>query len=449
MTDPDERADSERTFWSRVLSVRREERPAVLFAVLAFFCLLFAVFLLKPLRDEMGLRGGARNLKYLWTVTLAGTVVASAAFAAGASRFPRRAFLAWTYRGVAIVWLAFLPGALRADGELGVLVARAFYVVHAVSNVFVVSLFWALAADLFDVAQSKRLFALIGVGGTLGALAGSGLTKVVAASGYAAWMIVPAVLLMEAAVRFSSSFARRATPRLSGAGEVESPRLGGDFLEGMRLVARSRYLIGIALFTFVFGVAQTIFTLQLNFAIEGAIADKNARTEYFAGIENAGQWLTLLAQLFVTGHVLRRLGLGVAMLVLPFVGVFGFTALGAAHLTGMEPLMLASVCLVVWRGLSHATMRPAREALYVPTSRAEKFKAKSFADTFAFRTGDLASAWGFDKLPLWGAALLGVPLTLVWGALGWWLSCRQQRLVESRETDARCAAASGCGDPRP
>ena len=150
----------EGSFLDRLLSVRREERAQVALAVATFFCLLFAVFLLRPLRDEMGLRGGARNLKHLWAVTLAGTMVASVAFAALSSRFGRRTFMAWTWRSVALVWLGFLPLAHSADDSMGVHVGRAFYVVHAVSNVFLVSLFWALAADLFfQVQQAQIIFA--------------------------------------------------------------------------------------------------------------------------------------------------------------------------------------------------------------------------------------------------------------------------------------------------
>jgi AAA family ATP:ADP antiporter len=129
-------------------------------------------------------------------------------------------------------------------------------------------------------------------------------------------------------------------------------------------------------------------------------------------------------------RLLRKLGVGGALLVLPVVGLLGFAALGTAHVLGASALTVATVCLVAWRGLSHAALRPAREALYVATERAVKFKAKSFTDTFAFRGGDLASAWSFGAFSLATSAFLGVPPAALWGALGLWLSRRQRRLEQ-------------------
>ncbi len=430
MSAPDPRESPSASFLDRLLSVRREERAQVVLGVAAFFCLLFAIFLLRPLRDEMGLRGGARNLKYLWAITLAGTMVASVAFAAFTSRVGRRTFMAWTWRTVGIVWLAFLPLVLRSEGALGIQVGRAFYVVHAVSNVFLVSLFWALATDLFGAGQSRRLFGLVAVGGTLGAMAGTAVTGLVARHGLAIWMILPAALLLEVAVQLASAQAQR-----SGRAEVaasERQPLGGGALEGLKLVMSRPYLQGIALFTLVFGVVQTFLTLQQNHVVEAALTDKAARTQYFAWTENAAQSLTLIVQLFVTGRLMHRLGVGGALLVLPLIGVVGFSALYAAHSREAAALGIVTACVIAWRGLSHAAQRPAREALYVPTERVEKYKAKSFTDTFAFRGGDLAGAWSFDAFSLATAALVGVPLSLGWGALGAWLARKQVKLVAER-----------------
>lgn len=456
----------EPSFLDRLLSVRREERAAVCCAVGAFFCLLFAIFLLRPLRDEMGLRGGARNLKYLWAITLAGTVVSSLAFAALSSRVGRRTFMAWAWRAVALIWLAFLPLALRAEGEWGVHVGRAFYVVHAVSNVFLVSLFWALATDLFAPEQARRLFGLVAVGGTLGAMAGTAVTGWVAQHGeslsraiptalsslfgepsgrhaVALLLIAPAALLLELAVRLARAQAARSGDGSRAVGE-QAP-LGGHALEGLALVLQRPYLQGIALFTLAFGVVQTFFTLQQNHIVESAYADKAARTAYFAWTENAVQTLTLVVQVLVTGRLMRRLGVGGALAVLPVIGVLGFGALYFAHSREGAALAIVTVCLIAWRGLSHATQRPAREALYVPTERVEKYKAKSFTDTFAFRGGDLAGAFAFDAFSLASAALVGLPLAAAWGGLGALLARRQAQLVAERAAAQPAALRSPVG----
>lgn len=423
-----------------LFSVQRAERRAVGLAVAAFFCLLFAIFLLRPLRDAMGLQGGARNLKYLWSLTLVGTMVASLAFAHVSSKLPRRRFMAWTYRGIAFLWLALLPAVALAEGELGVFFARAFYVLHAVSNVFIVSIFWGLLADVFDSGQSRRLFGLVAVGGTLGAIAGTKLIEALSGFGEAEHgervlafsLALAAALFLEFGLRLAGALASELT-RTPDQTQVADARLGGNLVEGLKLVAQRPYLQGIAVFTFLHGVLQTLFTLQQNFVVEREIVEKAARTAYFARTESWAQTLTLLVQLFVTGHLMRWLGVGGALLVLPFVALAGCAALIWHEPLGLASLTVVTVTLVAWRGLSHSAMRPAREALFVPTSRAEKYKAKSFTDTFAFRGGDLASAYLQGVSSMASIAFFGLGLAVAWGGLGSVLARVQRRWVAKAE----------------
>ncbi|NUP95228.1 MAG: hypothetical protein HUU28_03600 [Planctomycetaceae bacterium] len=428
-----------------LFSVQRAERRAVGLAVAAFFCLLFAIFLLRPLRDVMGLQGGARNLKYLWSLTLVGTVVASLAFAHVSSVMPRRRFMAWAYRGIALLWVALLPAVATFEGELGVFFARAFYVLHAVSNVFIVSIFWALLADVFDSGQSRRLFGLVAVGGTLGAIAGTTVIDVLSESFKAEdenrvlslSLAVVAALFLELGLQLAGALGRE-TSRAPDKAQVADARLGGSLIEGLTLVAQRPYLQGIAVFTFLHGVLQTIFTLQQNFVVEHEITEKALRTEYFAETERWAQTLTLLVQLFVTGHLMRWLGVGGALLVLPIVALGGCAGMLWHEELGIGALTVVTVTLIAWRGLSHSAMRPAREALFVPTARAEKYKAKSFTDTFAFRGGDLASAFLQGAGSMASIAFFGLGLAVAWGTFGSLLARAQKRLVgASREAGAR------------
>ncbi len=432
-------SDPERSRIAAWFDVRRDERGAVLLAVAAFFCVLFAIFLLRPLRDAMGLEGGARNLKFLWSFTLVGTLLASLAFAHIASRTERARFLSWTARATALVWLAFVPAIAATDGAVGVYVALAFYVVHAVSNVFLVSVFWALLADVFDTARAKRLFGLVALGGTLGAIAGTSLTGALARwakswpseEAEVLWLalVLAAAAFLELSNQLGKALARRVN-LLRGRTELPEHSLGGDWLEGVACVARNPYLQAVALFTFLHGVLQTVLTLQQNFLAEAEFEDTTARMEYFAWTESAAQTLTLVVQLFLTGRLMRILGVGGALCVLPLVGVVGFGVLATGGAFGYSALAVLTLTLVVWRGLSHAAMRPAREALFVPTERAVKYKAKSFTDTFAVRGGDLASAWLQGTAALGAVALAGLSAAIAWGGLGLWLGRRQRELSE-------------------
>ena len=417
-----------------LFAVRREERAQVACAVGAFFCVLFSIFLLRPLRDAVALVGGAENLKYLWAVTLLGTIVASLAFAQATSRLPRRSFFALTFRSVALVWLAFIPAIANAEGELAVLVARAFYVVHAVTNVFLVSIVWALLADAFDTAAARRLFGLVSVGGTLGAIAGSSTTGAVARLAkslerddaermFALGLVSVAALFLEFAVQFGLALARRSRRADDGAAREERS-LGGTWSEGLSLVLSRPYLQAVAAFTFLHGVLQSVLALQQNFLAAREFDGSVARSEYFAWTESAVQGTTLFVQLFLTGRVMRRFGVGGALLVLPAFGVLALAVLGVHAAVGLGALGLLTVALVLWKALSHSVMRPARESLFAGTEPREKYKAKSFLDTFAFRGGDVASAWVQGTAALGTVALVALPFACAWGGLAAWLGRR-------------------------
>jgi len=425
-----------------LFAVRREERAQVALAVGAFFCVLFSVFLLRPLRDAVALVGGAENLKYLWAVTLLGTIVASLAFAQATSKLPRRRFFALTFRTVACLWLAFVPAIASAEGELAVFVARAFYVVHAVTNVFLVSIVWALLADAFDSAAARRLFGLVSVGGTLGAIAGSSTTAAVARAAksqpggdsermFALALVLAAALVLELAVQFGLALVRRS--RAASATPEQSERsLGGTWSEGLALVLSRPYLQAVAAFTFLHGVLQSVLALQQSFLAAREFDSSAARSEYFAWTESAVQGTTLFVQLFVTSRLIRRFGVGAALLVLPAFGVLALAVLGVEAALGLGALGVLTLALVAWKALSHSVMRPARESLFAGTEPREKYKAKSFLDTFAFRGGDVASAWVQGTAALGTVALVALPFACAWGGLAAWLG----RRAPGRSSDA-------------
>lgn len=425
-----------------LLVVRREERAQVALAVGVFFCVLFSIFLLRPLRDALALVGGAESLVYLWGVTLVGTMVASLAFAHATSRLPRRRFFALTFRSVACLWLAFVPAIASAEGDLAVFVARAFYVVHAVTNVFLVSIVWALLADSFDSAGARRLFGLVSVGGTLGAIVGSSTTGAVsrwaksdtdadAERMCALVLVLAAALVLELAVWFGLALVRRCGAA-SAASEQPERSLGGTWSEGLSLVLSRPYLQAVAAFTFLHGVLQSVLALQQNFLAAREFDGSAARSEYFAWTESAVQGTTLFVQLFIASRVMHRFGVGAALLVLPAFGVLALSLLGVHAALGFGALGLLTVALVLWKALSHSLMRPARESLFAGMEPRETYKAKSFLDTFAFRGGDVASAWVQGTAALGTVALVALPFACAWGGLAAWLG----RRAPGRSSDA-------------
>jgi len=175
-----------------------------------------------------------------------------------------------------------------------------------------------------------------------------------------------------------------------------------------------------------------VLALQQNFLAAREFDGSAARSEYFAWTESAVQGTTLFVQLFIASRVMHRFGVGAALLVLPAFGVLALSLLGVHAALGFGALGLLTVALVLWKALSHSLMRPARESLFAGMEPRETYKAKSFLDTFAFRGGDVASAWVQGTAALGTVALVALPFACAWGGLAAWLG----RRAPGRSSDA-------------
>lgn len=397
-----------------------------------FFFVLSSYYVIRPLRDEMGVRGGQDALSWLFLGTLTGTLLVTPAIGALVTRYSRRVFVPVVYRFLAVAlvgfWalLTFLPEARHLA------VARFFFVWASVFNLVAVSVFWGLMADVFSPAQGARLFGLAGLGGTLGGVVGSALTASLARRVGPVNLILLAALLLEGAVfcihRMVASAATmpRPAPAPGVVDDVEAPP-GTGALAGFRLALRSPYLLGIALFLLFFTLGSTSLYFQQARIVREAFADAAARTTYFARQDLAVNVLTASAQLFVTGRVLVRFGLGPALCLLPLVTAGGFWALAASPV----PATLFAV-QVLRRGAEFGIVKPAREALFTVVSREEKYSAKSFIDTFVYRTGDVIGALNDRLLSALGMGAFAlaagfVPIGLAWIVLSLLLGQTQRR----------------------
>ena len=240
----------------RLVAVRPGETRAMLWSFAYFFCLLAGYYVLRPLRDEMAIVGGVRNLQWLFTATFAVMLAAVPLFGALVARLPRTRFIPLVYHffvfNIAIFWLFLMYGGDKQT------VARVFFVWISVFNLFAVSVFWSFMSDLFSSEQGKRLFGFIAAGGSAGALLGPLLTVALAAPLGPVNLLIVAALLLEGAVLCASRLERAAlaapedkpaTP--AAAATPERDTLGGGWLDGFVLLFRSHYLGGIALWVFL------------------------------------------------------------------------------------------------------------------------------------------------------------------------------------------------------
>jgi len=396
---------------------------------LYIFSVLFSYYILRPIRDDMGVAGGVENLQWLFTGTLLGMIAVNPPFAALVAKLPRVKFIACTYRFFAVNLLIFVVLLQMESGELNIWIGRVFFIWASVFNLFVVSVFWALMVDVFDSAQAKRLFGFIAAGATLGGIVGSSVTAAFAKQVPAAYLLLGSVLLLEAAV-----FCVRRLSELSevlhrtpGASRSEAP-IGGSILSGLAHALKSPYLINVSLFLLLFAITSTILYFQQAEIARKSFADRGARTAFFAQVDLWVNVLTLGAQLFFTGRTIKWIGVGLTLAILPLMSIAGFATLA------WMPTLAALVAIQVTRRAGNfAFARPSREVLFTVVPREDKYKAKSFIDTVVYRLGDQVGAWSYAGLGAIGLAMTGislvaVPISIAWLLNSLWLGRKQKRL---------------------
>lgn len=413
----------------RMVDIRAEEVRALAWSWLFVFALFLAYYVLRPIRDEMGVAGGVRNLPWLFTGTLLAMLAVNPLFAYAVRRWPRETFIAVAYRFFMLNLLVFMLLLMLAPPAQHVWIGRAFFIWTSVFNLFVVSVFWSFAVDVFTAEQGRRLFGFLAAGATLGGIAGSALTGALVGLVGQHWLLLASILLLEVAV-----FAVR---RLSAISDVfaqpvqgDDPHrpLGGGIFAGMTHTMRSPYLLGIACFILLYSVTSTVLYFQQASIAEAHFTSRAARTAFFANIDFWVNTLTLACQLLLTWRLTALLGVAVVLALLPALSVFGFAALAA------WPSIAVFVVVQVARRVSNfALARPTREVLFTAVPREDRYKAKNFIDTVVYRGGDQVAAWSYAGLLALGLTLPGiaaaaVPLCAGWAVLAIWLGRRQQAM---------------------
>ncbi len=427
---------------NRIINMKRGELPLAAMSALFFFVILCGYFFLRPVREAMGVARGMDELRWLFAINCFASLGAVLAFGGVVARTNRRRFIPVAYLFVIVCLIGFAAlliqdvrsggGLIGTDAQTALSrgVGYSFYIWLTVINLFTTSVFWAFMVDIFNVDQGKRMFAFIGIGGTLGAICGSWWTTVI--SNWTESPYLPAGLMLIGAAFFAVAIAvmlileRMAVQSDASAmeaigsgtagdgpgdGEGEGRTGGGDdaiggtFWDGARAVATSPYLLGVGLWVVFMAVSNTLIYFTQANIILGDSDTFSQLLGNFAQFDNLAQIATLITQIFITTHVIRKLGVGWTLAILPLVTLAGFAVLAVWPVYGVMLIFQA-----VHRATRYAISRPSRETLFSVVTPSEKYKAKPVVDVFLYRGGDLAGA-GID-----GAfALLG--LTLVWVAV--------------------------------
>jgi ATP:ADP antiporter, AAA family len=391
-----------RSLTRSVLRARQGEEKAVGLAFLYFFMLMCSYYLMRPLRDALPANTGLENLALLFTATFTVMLILTPLFGGLASRVRKQVLLPVTYLFFASNLLVFYLWFKLDPNSLWLAVA--FFVWLSVFNMFVVSVFWSFMADVFRDEEAKRLFGPIAAGGGAGAILGPLLTKLLAP-----WIGIDAVVGLSLLLLLGTLPCIRG---LAGWAEsrhghfvlpVDDPeaRIGGGALDGVRLVVRSPYLLGIFAIIGFGSVAGTFMYFELQHYVAAAYPDTAERTNYYATLDLWVNGLAWIFQAFVVTHLIRFAGLTRALVVMPAIAFASFAWLAASPI-----LLLLSASQVLRRAGEFGLGKPCREVLFTVVDPATKYKAKNFIDTTLQRTGDMAGAWAHV-----GLAALGVTLT--------------------------------------
>lgn len=415
-----------------LFNVRRGEILHVSLAVGFFFCVLTALMMLRPAREALGMRGGLDAVRWLFVGTAVVTLLVNPVFGLLVSRFRRMQFIGATYLFFAASLAGFYLLLAWAPEAVGTASGQVFYVWFSVFNLFSTMVFWALMADRFTLEQGKRFFGLISVGGTLGAIFGPWLASVlVRAVGTAGLLLVSAGFLL-LALALGWGIARQPSAAApAGRKAHDAERIGGGAWEGIKALARSRYLAGIAAYVVILAVMATFLYFTRLQMVAALGHELDGRTALFARIDMLTQTATLAIQLVLAGHLMKRLGVAVTLALLPLTTALGFVGLA---LVGSLAALIAFEA--AFRAVQRAIMRPARETLFTVLDREDKYKAKAFIDTFVYRFGDVAGAQlegalGRLAMGLYAIAGVAVPLAFAWIGLALWLGRAQQRMASA------------------
>ena len=427
-----------------VLDIRREEWPAFAGAFVYFFLVLCAYYVLRPVREEMAIQAGLKNITWLYTGVFVGMLLMTPLFGWISSRLPRRIFLPIVYLFFSsnlILFYAAMKGQLPFIDAAQT--AIAFFIWLSVFNYMIVSVFWSFMTDIFNDLSAKRLFGAIAAGGSAGAMVGPIITStLVTAIGIPNLLLISATLLMSCigCILYLNRWAVMNVDTQRGNADAA---IGGGIWDGIKLTFSSPYLLGICVYVMLLQMVGNVFYVEQLRVVSIEIPTPALRTQFFAQLDLAVNALALFIQLFITSAMLRKLGIVFCLTVLPIIGVILLTV------TGLAPtLMVVAVCTVIRRTAEFAIAKPAREVLFTVASREERYKAKNVVDTVVSRGADTIATWGTAGLRGLGLGtsqitFAAIPLALVMVGFGAYLGRQQQQraaaqaaLQKPAQTDA-------------
>ncbi len=355
------------------------EWRVLIWSFLYFVFLLTGYFILRPIREEMGVTAGNDNFWWLFSITFVVMLLLQPVYGKIVSRYSRKQFIPLVYGFFGLV-IFILWGLFQWFGNDSVILARIFFVFVSIYNLFIVSIFWSFMADVYSKEQGARLFGVIAAGGSTGGIFGGLITsQLVQMVGTINLLLVSLFFLM------LCIFAVIKVRQFAVDSEInkEAP-LGGSSIEGMKLMLNSKFLQHVALLTVISVVIGGIFYyLQADF-VKQFFPERDERTAVFAYINVATNSLTLVFQLLLIPYLLQKIKIHKILSIFPIMMMLTLT------LFGLFPVLFVVLAgVVLQRSGAYGIMKPPTDWLFTGLPDNIKYKFKNFLDTVIYRGGDV------------------------------------------------------------
>ncbi len=448
----------------QLFDLKQHEFRIVVWSSGYFFLLLTAYYTLRPMRETFGVSRSADDLPYIFLTTMLALLFVAPLIGGLVSKYQRRQFIPLAYRFVTLNLILFFIAFMMLPVSHHFYIGIVFYIWLSVINMLLISLFWGFIADGIIFSNSKKLFPMIAIGGTLGAILGGSITNVlVEIIGHTYLLLVP-IIFLEVAIwvmrKIDRLFVLTPTQNISNdddflwhkstknlmqcnAEEVQKKQAKNtlsrfhQWTSGIQFALKSPYLLAISGYIFFYGLTSTFLYFQQGQLVAQETQNAVERTQIFAHIDIYANVLTLIMQLYVSQHLLKKFGLGIILIGLPI-----FTLAGFISLSLLPSLAMLIIFQTLRRSLNYGLFKPARETLFTLLPSEQKYKAKSFVDSFVYRGGDAIGAVSQKiltafQLGVSSIALLIVPIALDWSALALYLGKKSQAVNDKQQAFIR------------
>jgi len=409
------------------MRVEPNEIRATVVSFLFVFLVMAAYYMLRPIRDAMASDWTREEVGVLWTLSFFVSLVAVIVYGGIIARIRFSRVVPSVYAFFALTFLGFY--AIAAAGNGGELVRQSFYIWVSLFSLFNTSVFWSFASGTFTKEQSKRLFGVIAVGASLGAIAGPTITTFFADNIGTINLMPIAALMLFATLPLAVRLDALKVGELGNAGlEADLTRqqaLARNPFSGIGQFFSNSLLRGIGLFIFLYVLMNTIFYQELREALQPFELDR--RTQIQSSIDLAVNLLAIVTGMLVTSRLATRIGVATTLALVPVMLAGGWLLLA------MLPLLSVIIGLqVARRAGNYAITRPAREMLFTMVDSETRYKAKPVVDIVIYRGGDVVNVWFYNFLTaswglgmtLSGVAVIAAVLSLVWAGVGYMLGRR-------------------------